>query len=218
MKGSRAMENYNTYNAESANNQIKQAGVQAEPSSNAISDGEAGLYAKLAKVQQEVSVPKANSNDFGKYKYRSAEDIIQTAKPVLDKYSLVLILKDEIERIGDCQMAYPDGRRILKPNCYVKATAILIDTQTKAYITTTAYAHECEHKGMSADQCTGTASSYARKYALNALFLIADVKENKGADNNSCNNYNRQNGNYNNGGNYKNGNYNNNYNNGWNRY
>lgn len=116
----------------------------------------------LRKIQQELKAPKGQFNKFGGYHYRSAEDILEAVKPLLAKAKAELILSDEIVEVG--------GR------VYVKATALLSDGAEQAKVT--AYAREPEDKkGMDASQITGTASSYARKYALNGLFLIDDTKD-----------------------------------------
>lgn len=116
----------------------------------------------LRKIQQELKAPKGQFNKFGGYHYRSAEDILEAVKPLLAKAKAELILSDEIVEVG--------GR------VYVKATALLSDGSEQAKVT--AYAREPEDKkGMDASQITGTASSYARKYALNGLFLIDDTKD-----------------------------------------
>ena len=110
----------------------------------------------LIKIQNELKVPKGNLNKFGNYKYRSAEDILEAVKPILLKYNALLTLSDEIILVG--------------PKVFLKATAKL--NETICY----GYAELAEHKGMSAEQATGTASSYARKYALNGLFLIDETE------------------------------------------
>jgi len=110
----------------------------------------------LVNIQNELKVPKTNVNAFGKYKYRSAEDILEAVKPILLKYNATLTLSDEILAIGN--------------KVFLKATAKL--NETICY----GYAELAEHKGMSAEQATGTASSYARKYALNGLFLIDETE------------------------------------------
>lgn len=110
----------------------------------------------LIKIQNELKVPKGNLNKFGNYKYRSAEDILEAVKPILLKYNALLTLSDEIILIGS--------------KVFLKATAKL--NETICY----GYAELAEHKGMSAEQATGTASSYARKYALNGLFLIDETE------------------------------------------
>lgn len=116
----------------------------------------------LKNIQQELKAPKGQYNNFGKYKYRSAEDILEAVKPLLGKYGAQLTLTDDIIEVG--------GR------IYVKATAKLTDGKEEAV--TTAFAREpAEKKGMDESQITGTASSYARKYALNGLFLIDDTKD-----------------------------------------
>ena len=123
------------------------------------------VYQKLMYVQNKLKAPKGQYNSFGKYKYRSAEDILTGVKPLLYKTKSLIILQDEIEVIAGVQ------------GNYIKAVARFIDCATGTEITTHAFAKECSHKGMSEDQCTGTASSYARKYALNALLLIDDTKD-----------------------------------------
>ena len=107
---------------------------------------------------------KSQYNSFGKYKYRSCEDILESVKPLLEKYKVTIILSDKLEQIGE--------------RYYIRAKAILIDTESNNSIENTAYAREEEvKKGMDGSQITGTASSYARKYALNGLFLIDDTKD-----------------------------------------
>lgn len=118
------------------------------------------LQEKLATIQQELNVPKENFNDFGKYEYRSCEDILQALKPILN--GAVILLTDEIVQIGE--------------RYYVQATATLAEGEES--ISTKAYAREEEtKKGMDGSQITGSASSYARKYALNGLFAIDDTKD-----------------------------------------
>lgn len=124
------------------------------------------IYEKLAAVQQELKAPKDKKNTFGGYSYRSAEGILEAVKPVLKKYGLTLIISDEIQQVGD--------------RTYVKATAWAIDPDEKENlkVSVTAYAREADtKKGMDESQITGTASSYARKYALNGLLLIDDQKD-----------------------------------------
>lgn len=116
----------------------------------------------LIKIQQELKAPKGQYNSFGKYKYRSAEDILEAVKPLLGKYNAQLTLSDEIIAVGD--------------RIYVKAVATFTDGNATEVVS--AYAREPDDKkGMDASQITGTASSYARKYALNGLFLIDDTKD-----------------------------------------
>ena len=122
------------------------------------------VYEKLMNVQSELKAPKGQFNSFGKYKYRSCEDILEAAKPVLGKHKAVIVLSDTIEVNAD--------------RVYVKASATFIDVETGDCVQNTAYAREdAEKKGMDASQITGTASSYARKYALNGLLLIDDTKD-----------------------------------------
>ena len=120
------------------------------------------LIQRLVRVQQELKAPKGQTNKFGGYKYRSAEDILEAVKPILGKLGLVLILSDEPVLVGDWH--------------YVRATARVV--LGNDYFETTAYARESEvKKGMDEPQITGTASSYARKYAMNGLFAIDDTKD-----------------------------------------
>lgn len=123
------------------------------------------IYEKLLAIQQELKAPKGQYNSFGKYKYRSCEDILEAVKPICAKYNALLTVSDELVYMGD--------------RYYIKATATLIDTEEgKSYTQNTAYAREEEtKKGMDGSQITGTASSYARKYALNGLFCIDDTKD-----------------------------------------
>lgn len=131
-----------------------------------------GTYDKLLKVQSKLKAPKNSFNSFGKYKYRSLESILESVKPLLEEEGLVLTLSDEIVHIGD--------------RFYVKATAYLYSkdhTFTEQIITNEAYAREeLDKKGMDGSQITGAASSYARKYALNGLFLIDDTKDSDSAN------------------------------------
>lgn len=117
---------------------------------------------ELIEIQKELKAPKGQYNSFGKYKYRSAEDILEAVKPLLHKYECQLTLSDEIVLIGD--------------RYYVQAVATIRNEEENVIVT--AYAREDEDKkGMDGSQITGTASSYARKYALNGLFLIDDTKD-----------------------------------------
>jgi hypothetical protein len=117
----------------------------------------------LVKIQSELKAPKGQTNNFGKYKYRSAEDIIEAVKPILNKYGTALIISDEVVQVGD--------------RIYIKATATLLD-DTDNHISVNGWAREEEvKKGMDSAQITGSASSYARKYALNGLFAIDDTKD-----------------------------------------
>lgn len=117
----------------------------------------------LTNLQSELKAPKNNFNNFGKYNYRSCEDILEALKPLLKKYNSALLLNDEICEIGE--------------RVYVKSTAILKTDNGETY-EASAYAREAEiKKGMDESQITGSASSYARKYALNGLFAIDDNKD-----------------------------------------
>lgn len=119
---------------------------------------------KLMAVQSELKAPKGQFNDYGKYKYRSCEDILEAVKPLLAKYKCTLTISDEIAQIGD--------------RYYIKAVATLMDAESPESIGNVAYARESlDKKGMDDSQITGTASSYARKYCLNGLFLIDDTKD-----------------------------------------
>ena len=130
------------------------------------------IYEKLSNIQNELKAPKGQFNKFGGYKYRSCEDILEAVKPICQKNRTTLVISDTLENIGD--------------RYYIKATATLYDVENKvqeigmgnAFISNTAYAREEESKkGMDGSQITGTASSYARKYALNGLFNIDDTKD-----------------------------------------
>lgn len=128
------------------------------------------VYSKLLKCQLQLKAPKSQFNRFGNFAYRSCEDILEAAKPVMNKYGATVLLSDEIEMIGN--------------RWYVKATATFIDVETGESISVTACAREAETKsGMDASQITGSASSYARKYALNGLFDIDDSKDADTGDN-----------------------------------
>ena len=117
---------------------------------------------KLLEIQQRLKAPKGQYNSFGKYKYRSCEDILEAVKPILKEVECTLTLSDEMVVIGD--------------RYYVMATAHLKGKDTDEHVT--AYAREdLDKKGMDGSQITGTASSYARKYALNGLFCIDDTKD-----------------------------------------
>lgn len=122
------------------------------------------IYEKLLAVQNELKAPKDKRNNFGGYNFRSCEGILEAVKPLLQEQELMLTIKDEVVNIGD--------------RYYVRATALLDDISSNGEIAITALAREEEaKKGMDASQITGTASSYARKYALNGLFLIDDTKD-----------------------------------------
>ena len=127
-----------------------------------MADKEKTLHDRLVAIQTQLKAPKGQYNDFGKYKYRSAEDILEAVKPLLAANDCSLTISDEIVFLGN--------------RYYIKAVATLSDRE-KA-IAVAAYAREDESKkGMDGSQVTGAASSYARKYALNGLFCIDDTKD-----------------------------------------
>ena len=117
----------------------------------------------LSEIQTELKAPKGQRNNFGNYNYRSAEDILEAVKPILKKHTCALIISDDVVSI--------EGR------VYVKSEAILISENVRiAYAV--GFAREAESKkGMDESQITGSASSYARKYALNGLLCIDDTKD-----------------------------------------
>lgn len=122
------------------------------------------IYASLMAVQAELKAPKNQHNSFGKYDYRSAEDIIEAVKPLLKDNGLFLNMSDEVVLVGD--------------RYYIKATVKVVDVVTGESVQTSALAREAaQKKGMDESQVTGTASSYARKYALNGLFAIDDNRD-----------------------------------------
>ena len=128
----------------------------------------------LSKIQYELKAPKNQFNNFGNYKYRNCEDILEAVKPLLDKYKCQLVLKDTIKEAAGI--------------IYVEAEAILIDLETSNKVVITASAGiDPTKKGMDLSQCFGSSSSYARKYALNGLFLIDDTKD-ADATNTHCKN------------------------------
>ena len=122
------------------------------------------VYFKLMKVQSKLKAPKGQYNSFGKYSYRSCEDILEALKPLLAEVEAIVNVSDEVKLIGD--------------RFYVEATAMFLDCETGDSIVAKAYAREDESKkGMDLAQVTGSVSSYARKYALNGLFAIDDNKD-----------------------------------------
>lgn len=119
---------------------------------------------RVSELQRELKAPKDQTNKFGGYNYRSCEDILEAVKPLLYKYEAVLTLSDDLIMVGD--------------RYYVCATATLRDAKGDEFLTNTAFAREAAtKKGMDESQITGTASSYARKYALNGLLCIDDTKD-----------------------------------------
>lgn len=122
------------------------------------------VYKKLAAVQSALKAPKGQYNSFGKYKYRSCEDIVESVKPLLKEHGLLLTISDDLVLVGD--------------RFYVKATATITDIADGGQVEVSAFAREEEtKKGMDGSQVTGASSSYARKYALNGLFAIDDTKD-----------------------------------------
>lgn len=118
---------------------------------------------ELIEIQNKLKAPKGQYNSFGKYKYRSCEDILEALKPLLYEHKCQLTIADDMVAVG--------------ARIYVKAVATLTNSTGEA-VTTTAFAREEEvKKGMDASQVTGAASSYARKYALNGMFCIDDTKD-----------------------------------------
>lgn len=123
-----------------------------------------GVYEKLMQVQSELKAPKNQYNSFGKYNYRSCEDILEGVKPLLLKVKATLTISDEIVQVAD--------------RIYVKATSTFTDIENGETITNSAYAREAnDKKGMDESQVTGATSSYARKYCLNGLLCIDDTKD-----------------------------------------
>jgi len=124
----------------------------------------------ISKIQSRLKAPKGQENKFGKYKYRSCEDIVEAVKPLLDEYDYHLNISDEMIMLGD--------------RFYVKATASVMTDKRDIIEAATGYAREpLDRKGMDESQITGAASSYARKYALNGLFAIDDTKDADSMDN-----------------------------------
>lgn len=129
------------------------------------------IYAKLAAIQAELKAPKNQYNDFGKYNYRSCEDILEAVKPLAKVQGCAVVLSDEAVDVAGWH--------------YVKAMVQLVSDEGET-VTAAAYAREPESKkGMDASQITGTASSYARKYALSGLFALDDTKDADTQDNSS---------------------------------
>ena len=126
------------------------------------------IHNQLSKLQAALKVPKNRLNSFSKFKYRNLEDIMEGVKPLLVEHGLTLTLTDDLVQIGD--------------RYYIKATATISDGKTEQV--TTAFAREPEiKKGMDEPQITGTASSYARKYALAGLLLLDDAEDIDSMDN-----------------------------------
>lgn len=124
----------------------------------------ANIRAALAAIQQALKAPKGQYNEYGGFSYRSCEDIVEAVKPLLAQHGVLLTLSDTVEAVGD--------------RVYVAATATVTAIETGEAVSVKAYAREAPvKKGMDDSQITGTASSYARKYALNGLFAIDDTKD-----------------------------------------
>ena len=133
-----------------------------------ITDSQVVLTQRVGDIQHKLKAPKGQYNSFGKYNYRSCEDILEGVKPLLKEHNLALLIEDEIVQIGE--------------RYYVKATAKITDG--RECVSATAYAREPDtKKGMDESQITGATSSYARKYALNALLCIDDTKDADTMDN-----------------------------------
>ena len=129
------------------------------------------IYGKLMAIQSELKAPKNQYNSFGKYNYRSCEDILEAVKPLAKAQGCAVLLSDEAVVV--------DGWH------YIKATVQLVSVEGEV-AAAVAYAREPEmKKGMDASQITGTASSYARKYALSGLFALDDTKDADSQDNSS---------------------------------
>ena len=129
---------------------------------------------KLNKIQSELKAPKNQYNNFGKYKYRSLEDIMEAIKPILKDVKASVTFTDEPVMVGD--------------RIYIKATVTLLDSESDQSISVSGYARESlQKKGMDDSQVTGTASTYARKYAANGLFAIDDTKDADSMDNSQDN-------------------------------
>lgn len=123
-----------------------------------------GIGEKMVDIQSKLNAPKNLFNKFGNYSYRSAESILEAVKPLLRDNKCYLVLTDDICEVGN--------------RVYVKATATIYDAETNDSVTNTAFAREADNKkGQDDSQITGATSSYARKYALNGLFLIDDNKD-----------------------------------------
>lgn len=133
-----------------------------------ITDSQVVLNQRVGDIQHKLKAPKGQYNSFGKYNYRSCEDVLEGVKPLLKEHNLALLIDDEIVQIGE--------------RYYVKATAKITDG--REIVSATAYAREPDtKKGMDESQITGATSSYARKYALNALLCIDDTKDADTMDN-----------------------------------
>ena len=126
---------------------------------------ETNIYGKLIEIQKDLKAPKLQKNTFGGYNYRSCEDILEAVKPLCYAHGAVLLLTDQIIQVGD--------------RYYVEATASLVDAENPSCVVCVSASARApnEKKGSDPSQITGSASSYARKYALNGLFDIDDTKD-----------------------------------------
>ena len=131
------------------------------------------IYEKLLSIQCELKAPKSKYNSFGKYNYRSCEDILEALKPLCRKYKAVLTINDDVVLVGD--------------RFYFKATARLQDLESEAYLENSAFAREEEtKKGMDASQISGVSSTYSHKRVLGNLFAIDDTADADSMDNSTC--------------------------------
>lgn len=131
------------------------------------------VHKKLKEIQTMLKAPKNLYNSYGGFSYRNAEGIYEAVKPLLNQLNMTLIINDSVQNVGTKN--------------YIKATAYLTDCETGEQLSSCALAREAEaKKGMDDSQITGTASSYARKYALNGLFLLDDTKD---EDSDECRKY-----------------------------
>jgi len=121
------------------------------------------LQERLLKVQTELKAPKGQFNSFGKYKYRNCEDILEAVKPLLAKYNLNLIITDAVQEVAGL--------------AFINSTAKVFGSNDEPIVEVSAQAGIADRKGMDIAQSFGSSSSYARKYALNGLFLIDDTKD-----------------------------------------
>ena len=140
-----------------------------------VKEEKLNVWQKLNRVQVELKAPKSQWNIFGKYYYRSCEDILEGLKTLLEKYNVAILLSDSVEQVGE--------------RYYLVAEAEFVDCETGDSIKKYGRAREEEaKKGMDSSQITGSASSYARKYALNGLFAIDDTKDSDATNNGSQSN------------------------------
>ncbi len=127
------------------------------------------MLKELVLIQKELKAPKNQRNNFGKYNYRSCEDILEALKPVLSKHKCYLTLSDDIREIAGI--------------LYVEATAVIVNSEGEKTFVKASAGVDTNRKGMDLSQTFGSSSSYARKYALNGLFCIDDTKDADTQDN-----------------------------------